>query len=104
MIRHSNLPKTPKTLTIPAPVAPAQVTEYRYRTSQCQAAEASISTACAGFVASFISLYSTESTNPRQLASTIFEETPTVVHFALPSLDVISTRTKLAEPVNELLI
>jgi len=38
-----------------------------------------------------------------QLASTMFAETPTVPHLAWPSPDVIKTRTRLAEPDNELL-
>src|SRR5215470_5738312 len=65
----------------------------------------SIITALAiGNTPSFISLYSTASTKPRQLASTIFAETPTVPQFVFPSPEVTSTRTKLAEPDNELLM
>src|SRR3989442_13770721 len=51
-----------------------------------------------GFVPSFINLYSTESTSARQLASTILAETPTVPHCFRPSVEVISTRTRLAVP------
>ena len=52
-----------------------------------------------GSAPSFKSLYSTASTSARQLASTMFEETPTVPHCAALSPDVMSTRTRLAVPV-----
>ena len=46
--------------------------------------------------ASRASLYSTESTNARQLASTILADTPTVPHCASGSPEQINTRTRLA--------
>src|SRR5438046_5145233 len=57
-----------------------------------------------GATPSRASLYSTESTSARQLASTIFADTPTVPHWAWASPEQISTRTRLAEPDRLLVI
>src|SRR6266566_7914220 len=51
-----------------------------------------------GTTPSLVSLYSTESTSARQLASTMFADTPTVPHCPSPSPEQISTRTRLAVP------
>src|SRR5258705_2362070 len=57
-----------------------------------------------GTTPSRASLYSTESTRARQLASTMFADTPTVPHWARRSPEQINTRTKLAVPDRLLVI
>src|SRR5262252_2726530 len=69
-----------------------------HRTPNSPTFDCGLVSSALAFVPSFISLYSTESTNARQLASTILAETPTVPHEVFPSVEVISTRTRLAVP------